>query len=267
MMTSPSGADRLPSLLNRSPRRVGLVSAHAACLLTNATGTLGGCTGCLKTTCPSSSRASRRCRPSVCNACARWCSGCETTSSTRTCSRRAPRSAQGCLARAAPRRSVRLSRCLCSSIRRFLRSHPIPTLAPVSPQDAFLLLALALEARARSLGALPPEIPAAWRTRNAKLLGATAAEAVGRSVGGGGGDGRRLRRLTMRGGDGGARGGGGGGDGGRRLAHIAAATAPPCSLGAAWCFLVINASGLSFEAALQLTVAQGLANGRYGASV
>ena len=43
-------------------------------------------------------------------------------------------------------------------------------------QDAFLLLALALEARARALGRLPASGPASgpgsWRARNAKLLGA-----------------------------------------------------------------------------------------------
>ena len=39
-------------------------------------------------------------------------------------------------------------------------------------QDAFLLTALALEARARELGRLPPESDAEWRTRNTKLLGA-----------------------------------------------------------------------------------------------
>ena len=38
-------------------------------------------------------------------------------------------------------------------------------------QDAFLLLALALEARARALGRLP-EPPTTWRARNLRLLGA-----------------------------------------------------------------------------------------------
>ena len=37
-------------------------------------------------------------------------------------------------------------------------------------QDAFLLLAMALEARARDLGRLPAN-PAAWRPRNRRLLG------------------------------------------------------------------------------------------------
>ena len=44
-------------------------------------------------------------------------------------------------------------------------------------QDAFLLLTLALEARARALGALPAEPRPAWVARNAKLLGAAGATA------------------------------------------------------------------------------------------
>ena len=40
-----------------------------------------------------------------------------------------------------------------------------------------------------------------------------------------------------------------------------------CALGSADCFTLVNASGLSFEIALQATVAQGLANRAHGASV
>mgnify|MGYP006102210393 CR=1 FL=1 len=57
-------------------------------------------------------------------------------------------------------------------------------------QDAFLLTALALEARARALGRLPEESDAGWRTRNTKLLGAAGqvAARVFRKGGGAGGE-------------------------------------------------------------------------------
>lgn len=45
-------------------------------------------------------------------------------------------------------------------------------------------------------------------------------------------------------------------------------TATPCAFGMPSCFFVVNASGMmNFESALQLVVAQGLVNRRYGASV
>ena len=42
---------------------------------------------------------------------------------------------------------------------------------------------------------------------------------------------------------------------------------PPCPLGSAACFSVVNASGLGFELTLQVVVAQGLANRAHGAAV
>ena len=45
-------------------------------------------------------------------------------------------------------------------------------------QDAFLLLALALEARARALGKLPAFDASSWKRRNRRLLGAMGAAAA-----------------------------------------------------------------------------------------
>lgn len=41
----------------------------------------------------------------------------------------------------------------------------------------------------------------------------------------------------------------------------------PCAFGSATCFSVVNASGLDFESALQVAVAQGLTNRRHGPTV